>query len=189
MPMHASKFDVQLFTSVVTNPFAKKYLEFGCGGSTEIVAKKTQLSIVSVDSATKWLCNVEQRVRSLGRQDNFTAVYVNVGKLGTWGYPTDRKFEHAWSEYSGVVKNHTDADVVFIDGRFRVACILQTILFAKNYPTIVVHNFWSRPKYYEALSFLHVVSKGSSLLVATINPSFDRYKCQEVLAKYMLTPA
>lgn len=54
MLMHASKLDVQLFTSVVTNPYAKKYLEYGCRGSTEIVAKKTKMSIVSVDSSTEW---------------------------------------------------------------------------------------------------------------------------------------
>lgn len=189
MPMHASKLDVQLFTSVVTNPSAKKYLEFGCGGSTEIVAKKTKMSIVSVDSSTEWLCKVERRVRSLGRQENFTAVYVNVGKLKKWGHPADRKFVHAWPDYSGVSKNHTDADVVFVDGRFRVACILQTILFAKNNPTIVVHDFWERFGYHEALSFLHVVNKGDSLMTATIKPDFDRRACLKVLAKHMLNPS
>ena len=188
MPMHASKLDVQLFTSVVANPSAKKYLEFGCGGSTEIVAKKTKMSIVSVDSSTEWLCKVERRVQSLGRQDSFTAVHVNIGKLKSWGQPADRKFVHAWPDYSSVSKNHTDADVVFVDGRFRVACILQTIMFAENNPTIVVHDFWNRPGYHEALPFLHVVNKGDSLMAATIKPDFDRSMCQKVLAKHMLNP-
>ena len=188
MPMHASELDVQLFTSVVANPSAKKYLEFGCGGSTEIVAKKTKMSIVSVDSSTEWLCKVKRRVQSLGRQNSFTAIHVNIGKLKGWGKPADRKFVHAWPDYSGVSRNHTDADVVFVDGRFRVACILQTILFAKNNPTIVVHDFWNRPGYHEALPFLHVVNKGDSLMAATIKPDFDRRACQEMLARHILNP-
>ena len=189
MPMLASELDVQLFTSVVTNPSAKKYLEFGCGGSTEIVAKKTKMSIVSVDSSTAWLCKVERRVRYLGHQERFTAVYVNIGKLKALGHPADKEFVHAWPVYCGVSKNHTDADVVFVDGRFRVACILQTILFAKKNPTIAVHDFWRRPMYHEVLPFLHVVNKGNTLMTATIKPDFDRRACQKVLAKYLLKPS
>lgn len=188
MPMHASKFDIKLFTSVVTNPSSKKYLEFGCGGSTEIVASKTKLQIVSVDSSTEWLCKVRHRVQSLGRQNNFTAVHVNIGQLKNWGHPKDKQFVHAWPDYSSVSKNHTDADVVFVDGRFRVACILQTILHARNDPTIVVHDFWERSGYHEALEFLHVVNKGDSLMTATIKPNFDRQACRKLLAKHMLNP-
>ena len=188
MLMHASKLDVQLFTSVVTNPYSKKYLEYGCRGSTEIVAKKTKMSIVSVDSSTEWPCKVERRVGSLGWQDDFTVVHVKIGKLREWGHPTYRKFMHAWPDYSGVSENHTDADIVFVDGRFRMACILQIILSATNNPTIVVHDFWDKSGYHEVLPFLHVVNKGDTLLVATIKPDFDRRACQEMLARHILKP-
>ena len=78
-------------------------------------------------------------------------------------------------------------DLVFIDGRFRVACILTTLLRCR--PTIVVHDFWNKLKPYgEILEFLDVVHRVESLGVFSPRPDIDDTSLKKLLRTYLLDP-
>eukprot|EP00922_Rhytidocystis_sp_ex-Travisia-forbesii_P017217 GHVS01025678.1.p1 GENE.GHVS01025678.1~~GHVS01025678.1.p1 ORF type:complete len:491 (+),score=75.58 GHVS01025678.1:157-1629(+) len=38
-------------------------------------------------------------------------------------------------------------DIVFIDGRYRVACALMTLLYVQPQSVVLIHDFWGRPAY------------------------------------------
>ena len=55
-------------------------------------------------------------------------------------------------------------DTVLVDGRFRVACVLNTLMI-KNCPIIMVHDFWKRPKYKTMLDYTEIIDEADSLVV------------------------
>ena len=46
-----------------------------------------------------------------------------------------------------------------MDGRFRVACILQACLKCGDRSRILVHDFFNRPAYFVVLPFLNLVCR------------------------------
>ena len=63
-----------------------------------------------------------------------------------------------------VFKHFKNFDLVFVDGRFRVACVLQTILNCKN-PIILVHDYPDRGYYHIIEKYLNVIEAKNSLYV------------------------
>jgi hypothetical protein len=67
-----------------------------------------------------------------------------------------------------VLEKHPDvklSDVVLIDGRFQVACLLNMLLNTKLDTIIMVHDFWNRPYYYEIKKFVEIIDGADTLIV------------------------
>ena len=68
--------------------------------------------------------------------------YINIGKTGEWGVPIENDKTFLFPSYSTrIFETYKDFDVVFIDGRFRVACALQVILNCNIDTKILIHDF------------------------------------------------
>ena len=84
-----------------------------------------------------------------------------------------------WSNYSksifeGVLN---DYDLVFIDGRFRVACALQVIINCKQDVKIIIHDFNNRPQHHILLEFLEIVDTIDTMALFRVkNVDFKRVK-------------
>ena len=61
-----------------------------------------------------------------------------------------------WPTYSSVIAGHRSADVVFVDGRFRVACICAALLYTAPGTIIMVHD-WIRSRYHVVLEHAEVI--------------------------------
>jgi hypothetical protein len=107
------------------------YLEFGTGGST-LLADKLEKKTLSVESDRFFARAVRQSLRTHSKVE---IVDIDIGLTGPWSYPifnrpTQRRLRR-WSNYSSrpfdVLKSQGwFPDFVFVDGRFRRACVLQT---------------------------------------------------------------
>lgn len=137
--MHASEAERKLFTSHILD--TKNYLEFGCGGSTCLVLQVTNANIVSIDSDKKFINYLNKRCfKKLQDKSRVRFIHIDIGKVKSWGRPKNNSKYDSWPKYSSLVFNVLDKkfiesiDTVFIDGRFRVACVLQTLMnCSKNY--------------------------------------------------------
>eukprot|EP01032_Pedospumella_encystans_P018964 gene18964-21574_t len=111
---------------------ASNYFEFGCGGSTILACKvgQSELSVTSVDSSQQWIDTVKSNEYVVAKDKKGLAQMstINIGPVGSWGYPTENveASQGAWYLYSHAI-SMTDKkyDLVLVDGRFRVACLLQ----------------------------------------------------------------
>lgn len=107
------------------------YLEFGSGGSS-LAAARLGVRSIAVEGDPVYARVVQQ---ALGDSTTVELLYVNVGLTREWSRPL-----FTWRTRSRIAKwrNYTKApfsrlaelgwfpDFVFVDGRFRRACVLET---------------------------------------------------------------
>lgn len=149
------------------------YNEFGAGWTTVQAAAMPNITrICSVESNTGWLNKVllEPGIRSgiVSRKIMFFQADFH-GMHNIWGAPVGIGAITSWPEYywkSWSVLSR-DADLVLVDGRFRVACALLTALFLKNRDaTVLIHDYSSdRQEYYIVEKYLHLETRINTLAV------------------------
>lgn len=132
---------------------ARVYLEYGAGGSTVMAAQRGVEEIHSVESDLGFLSAVEQRLRKCGTAARFHPLYVDIGPTKEWGWPADASCAAQWPGYAsaplatpGAPASH--ADLILIDGRFRVACFLTSLLQAQPGTVVLFDDYVCRPQYH-----------------------------------------
>jgi len=140
---------------------AVNVLEFGVGESTELFnASDSVQSIVSVESDRNWLAAMV--LKDLSKVD-FT--YVEMGtRPNTWGQPTE-EFKKVWSYYSDQALKHPNVDTVFVDGRFRVACMLKAAITCGDDCVFIIHDYNWRPYYFILEDFLEKIEEAENLAI------------------------
>ncbi|MBY5967883.1 tetratricopeptide repeat protein [Halomonas denitrificans] len=150
---HMTVSEQQLFLDALRK--TQRYFEFGSGGST-IWATREGISVHGVESDANWVqalreaCGETCKVRS-----------VDIGSTREWGFPVDTRPDERFEAYSLAIHDMADAfDLILIDGRFRVACTLQSIIHTiqnadrPRDTRLFLHDFWDRPHYHSVLEFL-----------------------------------
>jgi hypothetical protein len=168
------------------------YVEFGSGGSTVLASQTVSGSVTSVDSSTEWLSSVETACRENKSKVSPRCFFVDIGPIGDWGGPTDRSTRDRWPSYHCAVwkdiPTSRDADLYLIDGRFRVACFLQSLLHAKRNALFAIHDFTSREEYHPIKQFTREVARANELSAFLRNDDFDYIECSKVLSKFEYNP-
>jgi hypothetical protein len=106
----------------------KIYGEYGIGNSTTWVYQNTKAKILSVDTSKEWIDIVKSKINEL---DRIQIDWIDLGELGDWGRPVSykkRDFIRNYLESIWIKKNKPE--LILIDGRFRVACFLYSLLKA-----------------------------------------------------------
>ena len=136
--------DDELFKKHVSQ--SNFYFEYGVGKSTKWVIENTKSKIIAVDSDQKWINNVCNK-NSFDERVKF--ICVDLGKLTDWGRPISyNKRDNFISYMNSVWAFDIKADVILIDGRFRVACFLYSLLNAKKGSFIFFDDYNNRPWYH-----------------------------------------
>ena len=151
--------EVKLFSSFLS--CSQRYLEFGAGGSTVLAASSSKEWIISVDSSAEWL---EKVASAKGAPRNLKLFPALIGRVKEWGYPADETNRKFWPTYSTRVFHETearDADLVLVDGRFRVACFLRSIQHCPH-AIIGIHDYL-RPQYHVVESFARKITQVEAL--------------------------
>lgn len=178
----------QLFKKYIVE--SKNYLEFGLGGSTIFTLLHSNANIVSVDTNKKWIRFMEgYRLikRSLG--DRLVIHYVDIGPTKNWGYPVDEEKAENFYKFSSSVfqlRQINDVDTILVDGRFRVACVLQSVLQCGENKglKILIHDYSFREEYHVVEKYLDLVEKVQSLYVFEIKNDADVQKIKQDYERY-----
>jgi hypothetical protein len=113
----------------------------------------------------------------------------DLGPVRDWGIPTDKSYRSRWPTYSReVFKEQIPFDLVFVDGRFRVACALAALLELKNPFRVLIHDFPNRPQYHILLPFFEVENQVGRLVVLLPKPGFNRSEAEKLYQKYAVLP-
>lgn len=167
----------------------ENFLEFGAGGSTTLAARAGVKRIASVESDVQWLDLLAQRPEIAAV--DFTALHIDIGPTGAWGMPRDPASAPKWPAYHQAVwrKLAWQPDLVLVDGRFRVACALATILNCAPDTKIVIHDFWDRPQYHVVLRYLETLERTDTLGVFRAKPTLVMKDLVSDLLAHACNPA
>ena len=115
---------------------ATTLLEYGCGGST-VFAAKSELNVVSVETDARYAGTVNEKLQALGLTSKAHVFHSGIGPTLKWGYPLSDSPTPAnirrWTDYTERPWREAKArglctDVVLVDGRFRVACVVRSLI-------------------------------------------------------------
>lgn len=185
MTPHMSDAEVECYRSYLGQ--ADRLVEYGSGGSTFLAISLGIPEILTVESDVKWVRRLKRNlhIRRALRSGQLRLRHVDIGRTEKWGKPGNERNRSNWPLYPAAPWEILDSpDVVFVDGRFRVACIAQCVL--NRVPVIVVHDFWNRPKYHDTLSILEKLDEADTLGI--FRPKADEEKkAGELLKGYQFT--
>lgn len=125
------------------------YLEYGTGGTTVLAAQLGVSLSYCVDSDPSWLSVVEHKVKKIAPSGRQILLHADIGPVGEWGYPTDQPprvaaWDYALNVWRRLGADEVSPDVILVDGRFRVACFLASLLHARPETRIVFDDYLDR---------------------------------------------
>ena len=160
---------------------AESYFEYGSGGSTfEALKHRNLQKVYSVENSVSWLYGYMYRFKFI--LDNIVEkrldmIYVDTGDTGDWGYPLNRNINYTnYPEALLLKEEYKNADVFLVDGRYRVACLLQILNYAKDDAIVMLHDR-QRVHYHEVYKYFDVIEYSGALAVFKIKkrPTTDEF--------------
>ena len=176
------------------------YLEYGSGGST-IEAAKSVDQVVSVETDGRFLAAVERAIAETpAASAELRPMHINIGLTEMWGRPLAglrtasrlarwRRYPSAPWEY--FERTGLRPDFIFVDGRFRVASILESILRLPpgSDCQIMLDDFDRRKDRYGAvLEFADQLEFAGRAIIFRKKRDFDREKCVRLLHRFQADP-
>ncbi|HAR60700.1 MAG TPA: hypothetical protein DCS18_10960, partial [Alcanivorax sp.] len=142
-------------------------------------------------SDAAWVDGLKQR---LGEACQVHA--EDIGPTKEWGFPVSDAARHRFPAYGEAIHRHDQAfDLILVDGRFRVACVLNAIRHTLNVADqpgetrLFIHDFWNRPHYHAVLEFLVEEESAETAGVFRIAEDIDPQRIAAVLEAYRFQPA
>lgn len=168
-----------------------RYVEFGAGGSTMLAATLVRHQVIATDSDPAWLDRVRNACRDAATPVRPELVHAEIGPTVAWGHPDGHGSRALWPAYHEAVWARTrarDADLFLVDGRFRVACVLRTLLEASAEALVAIHDFGVRPEYDPVLSFARPICAAGTLAVLRRRGDFDPRRAADCLREHAWNP-
>jgi hypothetical protein len=151
--------DQNLFYYYLTG--VNTYFEFGSGGSTAQAALRVS-KIISVESDARWHTHLRKLMDFPGDIVWYT-VDLKVPWNG-WGTPGRDSPPSDWPNYTHAYASSFNADLILIDGRFRVSCALCVLSEITNRSVVMIHDFCVRRQYWVVLQWYHLIERGDTLV-------------------------
>ena len=172
--------DNELFKKYFDN--SKIYGEYGVGVSTVFANRYKDKQTIAVDSDKNWIQNI--RKNSLNSK-NLEIIHVDLGKITSWGTPEGYKYRHNFKKYlNGIWEKSFKPDLVLVDGRFRVACFLTSLLKADKGSIIIFDDYTSRPEYHVIEIFEKPIATNNRQAVFQVSGNYDSKKLQLYIEKF-----
>jgi len=173
--------DDRLFIENVAG--AGTYLEYGMGESTLWVLANTDAVVYAVDTSAHWVGQVCARAADPSR---LHARWIDLGPLGDWGTPVTFARRHHFRDYvEGFWRDGVGPDFVLIDGRFRVACFLHSLLSAAPGTRILFDDYAGRPWYHAIEEFVVPAVKGRRQALFVVPERFDRAEAEKAREHFL----
>jgi hypothetical protein len=146
----------------------RTYLEYGSGGSTVMAARIGVPIIHSIESDEAFLSAVLEKALKANPSADIHAHYVDIGPTLDFGVPADSCSAARWPLYcigawESLLKADNGPELILIDGRFRVACFLASIWFAKPGTCILFDDYFDREEYHVVEKYLAPIERAGRM--------------------------
>ena len=144
-------------------PHGGNALEFGCGGSTRFFFERGIFHLTSVEGDTVWGQSVltDPFLSFFIHKERLQFILPKIGPVGKHSMPVGPPTP-LWLKYHSAVWDIFDCnalDFILIDGRFRLACAIQSIVHCPQKPIVFIHDFWNRKEYHPILNFMDILDR------------------------------
>lgn len=175
-------------------PRGGRALEFGCGGSTRFFFEQGIQECTSVEADVAWGQSVlaDPFLSFFVTKQRLRFIFPDIGLVRenacSWpeGPPSP-----LWLHYHSDVWERLDCktlDFILIDGRFRVACALQSIMHCPHVPVVLVHDFWNRKEYRPMLRVMDVQDQADTAVILRRKRRIRWQDMEKLLQQAMLDP-
>jgi hypothetical protein len=184
---YLSKNDMVMFYKYLNR--AKIYFEYGSGGSTYQASIRDNIKkIYCVESDMNWLNKLKENIK----KNNITYLFNEMdSKPGTWGKYGENATDEQKINYSNQMmklskKQKAYIDLVFIDGRFRVACCLKCYNIIRDRCFIAFDDFLNREYYHVVLDYFDIIEKTVDNRMVILKKKKNKIVPDELIKKYEL---
>lgn len=188
MEPHLGVNDKEMFYRYLKN--ANIYFEYGSGGSTYQAYKQNNIKkIYSVESDIQW----QNKLKTTITDSKINYIFNEMGTLpNSWGNPGKNATNTQKRNYSDHIRKLTkeeqdSIDLVFIDGRFRVACCLKCYDTITENCLIAFDDFLDRKQYHVVLNYFDIVEKTKDNRMVILKKIKNLNIPKELIEKYELT--
>lgn len=164
------------------------FLEYGCGGSTLYAANIAKVrNIISVDTSKEWIDNVYSSLS--GVESRLLLQFCDLGPIREWGTPVNRdKSENFWqymvAPWRVANEQRLIPDTILIDGRFRVASFLYSLLSSRKGTLIMFDDYFDRPHYFVVEKFCGLHEKHGRMGVFLADNNYSTSDMVSAIAEY-----
>jgi hypothetical protein len=147
MPPDFDEFGLRMFRQLIVD--ANRYVEYGCGGSTLVALSESEAQIFAVESSSQWVAAVQTEADAGAARERLDVELIDLGPLGDWGTPLGYAHRRNFRSYVESPWRRTEtADLVLIDGRFRVAAFCCSMLHCRPGSVVLFDDYFNRPHYH-----------------------------------------
>ncbi|MEB3188446.1 MAG: hypothetical protein VKP72_13520 [bacterium] len=185
---HMDDEGLACFTRFISG--ATCYLEYGSGGSTVMAARTSSVrTIITVESHPEWASRISRGIRT--PDGKLHVEYCNIGPVKDWGVPATMEMAATFHHYMTKPWDRARSlqekpDLVLIDGRFRVASFLYSLISAEIGTPILFDDFIDRPEYHVVLDFCEMTEKHGRMAVFHAHRELNLPEFSKTLARYTL---
>lgn len=136
---------------------ASSILEYGSGGSTVMASEMPGKTVLAVESDPDWVGMMQAWFDDHPALSTPLMHHADIGKTGEWGMPDGDKRWRAFPKYPLEVwdlDGFVDPDVVLVDGRFRVGCLLACLYRTQKPLELYFDDYVGRAPYHVVESFI-----------------------------------
>ncbi|TAJ92138.1 MAG: hypothetical protein EPO41_14615 [Reyranella sp.] len=125
---------------------------------------------------------------------NLTMKTPDIGVTGAWGFPVNKEKFHLWPRYAldiwdDIQKVGQSPDLVLVDGRFRVACFMASMIFCNENAEILFDDYTNRTKKYGVAATLCKPTRiVGGMMVFHVPPKRLFPQLSAALARYSCIP-
>jgi len=150
MPAEPSMPDAEAAHLAEAYREARVILEFGSGGSTRMASQMPGKYILSVENDRDWARNLRKEIAAMRPVSPVTVYHVDLGPTAAWGRLIDDSRWRDHHRYPNAIWDEPffrHPDVILIDGRFRVACLMAAMLRIERPVRVLFDDYVDRPSY------------------------------------------
>ena len=137
---HFTEIELIAFLSFLTKNTT--YFETGSGCSS-LIAKYYTKKSYAVEGCKEWY---EQGIKN-GLKDNLIFHDLKPDNA-SWSFPGKNSNINDWKKYFQAYDKSYNADIILIDGRFKVATAMDIFDKINDDTIILIHEYWERPPYF-----------------------------------------
>ena len=135
------------------------YFEIGSGRST-FQAIKHALKVISVESDAGWYNKMK---KIFPEECDIDYILIDFHISYYKGYPCNKTTKEEMYQYTHQYKPEFNADMILIDGRFRVACALNILPYIDNSTNVYIHDF-TRADYHIVMKYYDWIEQAGTLV-------------------------
>lgn len=168
------------------------YLEYGCGGSTIYACNNAKVgTVISVELDKAWAVKVNASLT--GTESNVYIEHCDLGDLDADKKPLIESGIHSYWKYMATPweiarEIHQIPDVVLIDGKFRVASFLYSLISARVGTSIFFDDYFDRPQYFIVEEFCQLTERHGRMALFTVTHNYFLPDLVARIAQYSLIP-